>query len=171
MPVANNSPPHGIPQHHHHHQHQQQHGNPILLINKPVSAVVGASWLYPFKVTLLYLSPSLSLSLIWPQFLHIHIYTKTQNKQKRLTLSLSPSPPFSKKLGYLLLSHPPFPLPPPPNTPDPRLFTFHLRPLQLIHLDLSPPSRLPRHLPRSARMGSGCFPRAGRGSRDRGAVV
>lgn len=163
MPVAHNSPPHDIS------QQQQQHGNPILLINKPVSAVVGASWLYPFNVTL---SLSLSLSSGPNSFTYIYI-TKKQNKTKKKG-SHFPSPlppPFNKKLGYLLLSHPPFPLPPPPNTPDPRLFTFHLRPLQLIRLDLSPPSRLPRHLPRSAGMGSGRFPRARRRSRDRGVVV
>lgn len=149
MPVANKSLPHDTSQ-------QQQHGNPIRLIKKPVSAVVGASWLYPFKVTLTLSVSHLALFLTY-------ICTKKG--------SHFPPPPFPKKIGNPLLSHPSFPLPSPPNTPDPRLFTFHLRPLQLIHLDLSTSSGLPRHLPRSTGMGSGRPPRAGRRSRDRGAVV
>lgn len=157
MPAENNSP-HGSSQQ----QQQQRHGNPILLIKKPVSAVVGASWLYPFKVPNPPPKPT--------------PFPKNKKKTPKKRLTAFPTSPLSLGnppwlLGNNLFLHPPFPLTLTPNTAHPRLLTFHLRPLQPLHLDLSTSSRLPRHLPRTLGMGSSLLPRPRRRSRDRGLVI
>ncbi len=119
----------------------QRHGNPILLITTPVHVVTAASWLYPFKV----LSEA-----------HDQIYNMASHACNPLYV------------GHLLFPRSSVSLPSSSSPSHPRLRPFPHRAGNALHLDLPPPSRLPRPLPRPGPgLGSGRVSRPGRRRRHR----